>query len=286
MGLYRFSNGPLIYSSGYICCSQEHIQHSGIWIRIFPDPSPDIHPLNFAIFCVQVEILAQCWCKDSSSGDDNRVITGHRQPNNRRLPIYSHRCVCSTCRGRGSPPLPHFQLTIMEELVAKKEYKRAKAGVSTSSRSGDFCLSHFHYLISHLKIFLSTESTRNNAHSRYFSTLNMTVASAVPGSSGPILANCWWGTCQTSQVQHVSQIAAVPKIIEGEITLFFFTLFLPAHCRIQISICSPGSRRNKLLICQKIAQKNQLSHYLSYRPTLDDKYQQHISWKSGQLLHF
>ncbi len=52
-------------------------------------------------------------------------------------------------------------------------------------------------------------------------------ASVVSGSSGPILANYWGGTCQTSQVQHVSQIAAVPETIEREISLFHFTLFSP-----------------------------------------------------------
>ncbi len=80
------------------------------------------------------------------------------------------------------------------------------------------------------KQFPSTESPRNHAHSRYFSTLNTTVASpslfgSLPGSRGPIPANCWGGMCRPSQVQRVSQITAVPEAVEREITSFYFTPF-------------------------------------------------------------
>ncbi len=149
------------------------------------------------------------------------------------------------------PPLPtsYFLLKVIEELVAKKKTKspiwdyfgfnRAEPMSqgwclnsqlfwgywAKSTLIPDFFLSPFHSLISDLTIFPSAELTWSHAHSRNFSALNATV----PGSSGPILANCWAGTCWTSQVQHVSQIAAVPETLGREMT---FLSFLPACCRI------------------------------------------------------
>ncbi len=120
----------------------------------------------------------------------------------------------------------------------------------------DFLLSPFHSLIYNLKIFPSTALTQNQAHEHgtnwYYLKLNMTVASpsrvsAIPGYSGPILANCWGGTCQTRQVQHVTQIATVPETTERETTLFHFTLFSLHAIEYKFSsvFLAPGEALNR-----------------------------------------
>ncbi len=171
------------------------------------------------------------------------------------------------CVESGSPQLPtrHYQLTTREELIVKKNTKspicayfgfnRAEStsqGVSTPSQSGDteykdnikiipdIFLSPFQSLISDLKIFPSAELTQNVFW--HWTQRWPRRASAVPGS---IQANCWGGMCR----------------------------------RIQISVHSPGSRTNKLLIAQKknhpkkstcdgLSQSQIANTYSSYRPTL------------------